>query len=802
VYVSPNLNIANAITVAYTRGSVTAESGGILESFGFQLAGLLAQTISFDPLPDKNYDDPDYPLVATASSGLPVTFSSSNSTVVSVTGSTASINNSGETFITAHQAGDATYAPASLERHQLVNKAAATIVLSDLSHDYTGFGVSATATTVPSGLTVVFTYNGSTDLPVDLGTYSVVAQIVDPVYDGSATDMLTISDLSAPVPDLATLPTLIDECSVTPVAPTATDLYAGPITGTTGTPFPVTAMGTTIITWTYDDGMGNISTQTQSVVLNDVNDPVIPVLADQIIDCGSDAIAPTTTDDCAGTVTGTTTDPISFASPGNYVINWTFSDGNGNSVAASQNVIVSDLSDPVTPVLPDLTGECSLTAVAPTTTDACAGILTGTTTDPTTYSTEGAYVINWTFDDGNGHSIVVPQNVIVDDITDPVIPVLTDVSGECSATASAPTTTDACAGTITGTTTDPLSYSSQGIHVIQWTFDDGNGNSIVVPQNVIIDDVSDPIIPVLPDVSGECSVTLTVPSTTDDCAGSISGTTTDPLNFNTVGIHVVTWTFDDGGGNSVVATQNVIVTDITPPTATVPADAMTCDGRVSSIGLTNVSDNCSAVPMVTYILSGATTGSGSGDASDALFAPGVTTVSYTVDDGNGNSNQYQLTVTYQTVDDIVVTIDAGTLTCETSGSYQWINCADNSIIDGETASSYSPGVNGDYAVIVTQGTCSDTSDCFNMDYTGVIDARTRDYKVYPNPARDYVNIDMASEQSNVSITVFDLTGNLLKRVELDWLTEMDLDISEFKSGMYMIHIHSDQLNTVARIIKE
>ncbi len=46
------------------------------------------------------------------------------------------------------------------------------------------------------------------------------------------------------------------------------------------------------------------------------------------------------------------------------------------------------------------------------------------------------------------------------------LPVLTDIIGECSATATAPTATDICAGTITGTTSDPLTYSSQGSYVI------------------------------------------------------------------------------------------------------------------------------------------------------------------------------------------------------------------------------------------------------------------------------------------------------------------------------------------------
>ena len=44
-------------------------------------------------------------------------------------------------------------------------------------------------------------------------------------------------------------------------------------------------------------------------------------------------------------------------------------------------------------------------------------------------------------------------------MTAPVVPVLADVTGECSATATTATTTDNCSGTITGTTTDDLTYT-------------------------------------------------------------------------------------------------------------------------------------------------------------------------------------------------------------------------------------------------------------------------------------------------------------------------------------------------------
>jgi hypothetical protein len=412
-------------------------------------------------------------------------------------------------------------------------------------------------------------------------------------------------------------------------------------------------------------------------------------------------------------------------------------------------------------------------------------------------------MITWTFEYGSGTIISVPQNVIVDDVTPPLIPTLADVTGVCSATATAPTTEDACEGTISGTTTDPLTYSTTGTHVITWTFDDGNGNAIVVNQNVIVTNVNGPVTPILTDVTGECSATAVAPTTTDDCAGTIiTGTTRDPLTYSAVGTHVITWTFDDGNGNSISVPQNVIVTDVTPPTATAPADVVTCDGTVSSIRLTDVYDNC-RTPIVTYQLYGATNVFGSGDASAELFAPGVTTVSYILDDRNGNSSQYLFTVTYPVMDEIIVTLAEGTLTIETAGSYQWINCDGNTIIAGETSNTFTPAESGEYAVILTQGACSGTSGCYSVTSSGIGDKeQNQDYMIYPNPAHDYVTIDMVDEHSNMTIKVFDLTGNLLQKEEVARFTKTNLDISEFKAGLYMIHIHSDQVNSVARIIKE
>ncbi|WP_446681779.1 T9SS type B sorting domain-containing protein [Chryseobacterium taichungense] len=77
-------------------------------------------------------------------------------------------------------------------------------------------------------------------------------------------------------------------------------------------------------------------------------------------------------------------------------------------------------------------------------------------------------------------------HVIVGDNIAP-IPNTADITGDCHTVISTiPTATDNCAGTITATTTDPLSYSIPGTYVIHWTYNDGNGNISTQNQNVTV----------------------------------------------------------------------------------------------------------------------------------------------------------------------------------------------------------------------------------------------------------------------------------------------------------------------------
>ncbi|HEY1213156.1 MAG TPA: MBG domain-containing protein, partial [Bryobacteraceae bacterium] len=75
----------------------------------------------------------------------------------------------------------------------VTGKTTATITLANLTQTYDGTPKSATATTNPAGLTVTFTYNGSSTAPTNAGTYTVIGTVQEPNYQGNATGTLKIS---------------------------------------------------------------------------------------------------------------------------------------------------------------------------------------------------------------------------------------------------------------------------------------------------------------------------------------------------------------------------------------------------------------------------------------------------------------------------------------------------------------------------------------------------------------------------------------------------------------------------------
>ncbi len=226
--------------------------------------------------------------------------------------------------------------------------------------------------------------------------------------------------------------------------------------------------------------------------------------------------------------------------------------------------------------------------------------------------------------------------VTVEDKPLPTITNLPDLTDPCYVeVVDIPTATD-CDGTISALTGSPLSYNQEGTYTIVWTYIDSNSNIVNQNQTVIIDeDSTDPIpdLVSLPDINSQCEVnSLTPPTATDDCslAVAVSNNATFPITTSTT----ITWTYDDGNGNTVTQDQNInILGDTTDPTASNPtAVNVQCSADVPAVDIADVTDeadNCSLEANITV--------AHVSDVSDGNSNPEVITRTYSVTDEALNS---------------------------------------------------------------------------------------------------------------------------------------------------------------------
>jgi hypothetical protein len=172
------------------------------------------------------------------------------------------------------------------------------------------------------------------------------------------------------------------------------------------------------------------------------------------------------------------------------------------------------------------------------------------------------------------------------------------------------------------------------------------------------------------------------------------------------------------------------------------------------------------------------------DVTFPITAAGPTTVTWTYDDGNGNTTTQTQDV-YSTMMDLSVSLAGTTITANATGvSYAWIDCGTNQEIAGETGQTYTPSVTGQYAVVITNGTCVDTSECTLVDFTGIEEISKNLIGLYPNPASDVINyiFDGAIED----IIVYDGLGRTVD-LSIDLITN-SIDVTSLANGKYIMSI--------------
>ena len=156
------------------------------------------QTISFAEIDNKTTSDSTFDLNATASSGLTITYSSSNTDVATISGNTVTIQGAGTTVITANQPGNDTYSAApQVTRTLTVEEASPTAAELANESIATAKGLLPTSFTANEGtdtnlLTYLNSIEGMSDTGVTLTLDSSNSNVAD---DGTITyDSSTVTD--------------------------------------------------------------------------------------------------------------------------------------------------------------------------------------------------------------------------------------------------------------------------------------------------------------------------------------------------------------------------------------------------------------------------------------------------------------------------------------------------------------------------------------------------------------------------------------------------------------------------------
>lgn len=155
-----------------------------------------------------------------------------------------------------------------------------------------------------------------------------------------------------------------------------------------------------------------------------------------------------------------------------------------------------------------------------------------------------------------------------------------------------------------------------------------------------------------------------------------------------------------------------------------------------------------------------------------------------------------------------ITDNGSSLTSNAAGgtTYQWLDCDDNFLmILGETSSTFTPMIPGNYAVQVAQNECIDTSECYtvisnDLSSLGMLNPII---SVFPNPTGGDVTLLFGTAQSRVDLVITNISGQIVsKETYTDVKQTLDTCLP-IANGIYFIEvINASWGRAVVRVLKK
>lgn len=173
---------------------------------------------------------------------------------------------------------------------------------------------------------------------------------------------------------------------------------------------------------------------------------------------------------------------------------------------------------------------------------------------------------------------------------------------------------------------------------------------------------------------------------------------------------------------------------------------------------------------------------------------------YTTTNVNGCDSIIKLNLTIKTVD-IGVTNNSPTLVANAANAYFfWIDCdSNNSLLSGEVNSSFTASSNGNYAVIINQNGCTDTSSCYLIDNLELLSniSNQGGISIFPNPSNGKLTILSKNDQI-LELTISKISGKLIKSMKCS--VSENIILHDLSPGIYLIEYNLNSRKYQRRIV--
>ncbi len=182
--------------------------------------------------------------------------------------------------------------------------------------------------------------------------------------------------------------------------------------------------------------------------------------------------------------------------------------------------------------------------------------------------------------------------------------------------------------------------------------------------------------------------------------------------------------------------------------------------------------------------------------SDGVYSDTIPTI-------HGCDSVFLIVLDVISIDTTVISMPPTLYAADTSAgnTYQWLDCnMAYAEVSGATSYDFTPFVSGSFAVEITNGSCVDTSSCYQIIVGQIDSGLLNEIEVYPNPSKGDFNINFG-EISNPAVRIIGTDGKVL--FEQKSITKQVLNIhTELEPGIYFLEIKDQNRFAVIKLLFE